>query len=453
MNQGLERAVCIVPRGTEEGFEVRLGAPHFEALTNRPVAFRLFSSSTRLGDSLGDIVRLRLDEVSELPPIQTVLRYGRKGQAVALPVQLAVRLTEIGTLELWCHSQRTEHRWQLQFDVRHSAGRDDFAPDEGLTETVDQALVADALALIGQTFEAGQSTRPSQLRSGLEDLLGMPRAAWPTALIRQFADALLEAEAGRSLSAEHEARWLNLLGYTLRPGFGDPVDEWRIKRVWKLHFEGLRYARQAQNRSEWWIFWRRVAGGLKGGQQMEIYHQVRPYLAAGKGKRKSTPMFPARLSAGEELEIWLALANLEWLTGEIKTRLGRTLLAKFQKRAPKSQEIWSLSRFGSRTAIYGPLDRLCPANEVEGWIDQLLSCEPEPSATLAHALVLMARYTGDRTRDLPVETRERVAAWLGQMADNERLLDLLTNPESAERQEEQDWIFGETLPAGLVLKK
>ena len=460
---GQERAVCLVPRGTEEGFEVQLGAPEFEALTNRPVAFRLFTSSTRVGDGLGDIVRLTPDEVSELPPIQTVLRYGRRGEATSLPIQLAVRLTEIGTLELWCQSQQTEHRWQLQFDVRHAAGAD-YAPDEDRTErvieTVDQALVADALALIRTTFEAG-GPPPARLRSALEETLGLPKEAWPTPLIRQLADALLEAEAGRAISAEHEARWLNLLGYCLRPGFGHPVDEWRMKHVWKLHFEGLRHARQAQNRSEWWVFWRRVAGGLKGGQQMEIYHQVRPYVASGagkgRGKRKPTPMFPARLSAGEELEIWLALANLEWLTGEIKTTLGRRLIERFGKvpaqgRSPKSQEIWSLSRFGARTAIYGPLDRLCSAGEVEKWIDQLLKHNPEPNSSLAHALILMARLTGDRARDVSTETRALVAVWLGQMPNGEHFLELLTNPESVQQQEEQDWVFGEALPVGLVLR-
>ncbi|MBV7334018.1 hypothetical protein KFU94_38445 [Chloroflexi bacterium TSY] len=83
--QGLRPAVCIVPRGTEEGFNVRLDTPQFEARTNQPVSFQLFTSSTRLGDRLGDIVRLVPDEVSELPPIQTVLRYGRKGLATQLP--------------------------------------------------------------------------------------------------------------------------------------------------------------------------------------------------------------------------------------------------------------------------------------------------------------------------------------------------------------------------------
>ena len=41
---------------------------------------------------------------------------------------------------------------------------------------------------------------------------------WPMSLLRRIWEALLEFEAGRRKSAEHEARWLNLLGFALRPG-------------------------------------------------------------------------------------------------------------------------------------------------------------------------------------------------------------------------------------------
>ncbi|MCB0075521.1 MAG: hypothetical protein KDE20_28905, partial [Caldilineaceae bacterium] len=182
----------------------------------------------------------------------------------------------------------------------------------------------------------------------------MAKEDWPTTLIRTLADELLDAMDGRTITAEHEARWLNLLGFCLRPGYGAPVDDWRIKRIWQLHFQGLAFPRQAQNRTEWWIFWRRVAGGLKAGHQMEIYNGVRSYLVSGaKQKRRNNPMFPSKLSAGEELEIWLALASLEWLPVQAKVELGRTLLAQLGKGTPKSQQLWALSRLGARIPVYG----------------------------------------------------------------------------------------------------
>ena len=63
-------------------------------------------------------------------------------------------------------------------------------------------------------------------------------------------------------SQAHEARWLNLCGFLLRPGFGHALDEWRIQQLWKLYSQGLRFPRAAQCRVEWWGLWKRIAGGL-----------------------------------------------------------------------------------------------------------------------------------------------------------------------------------------------
>ncbi len=446
-------AVCLVPRGAEEGFDVQLEEPDFEALANQPVSFEIFSSSTRLGDRLGEVVHLDSDEITVLPPIRTVLRYGKKGEARRLPVQLAVRLTEIGTLELWCQSEKTHHRWQLQFDVRQTAVPEAAAQVFG--ETIDQALVESAQDEIRKTFEGGPQRHehpPERLRKKLEALLELPKDAWPTALIRKLADTLLNVPRGRSLSNQHEARWLNLLGFCLRPGLGDPVDEWRMKQIWKLQHDGLAFPRQDTCRDEWWVFWRRVAGGLTAGQQQQIYQQVQPYFLSGKMQRKKpTRMFPKRLGAREELEIWMALANFERLPAKTKTEIGRLLLKKFKATKPRAQELWALSRLGTRHAIYGPLDRLIPLAEAEAWLDTLLALGLDRTERTAHALVHLARYTGDRARDVPEATRDQIVEWLAPVPNAERYRELLTNPESALRRDEQAWIFGESLPAGLVL--
>ncbi len=445
-------AVCLVPRGTEEGFEAELEEPAFVALTNQPVSFQLLTSSTRLGDQRGAVVQLAPDEVSELPTIRSVLRYG-KGVVHSIPVRLLVRLTAVGTLELWCQAQQSEHRWQLQFDVRQEVER---APTPAAPEaTIDQADIAAAQAEIRRTFQGPQQenqSAPAALRKTLEEILGLGRDNWPTQTIRQLADTCLECEGGRRRSAEFEQRWLNLLGFCLRPGIGDPADEWRMQQVWKLYLQGLAFPKDPQCRTEWWVFWRRVAGGLPSGKQQHIFTQVWPYLQPSKlSKQKPNPLFPKHLRPGEDLEVWMMLASFEWLQATTKVEIGRQLLAKFRKRQPAARELWALGRLGNRTAIYGSLDRLIPPSEAEAWLRTLLALDLGPTENVAYCLVLLAQYTGDRARDVADGVREQVARWLQRLPDGARLLELLTNPDRDLERAEQSWMLGEALPAGLVL--
>lgn len=445
-------AVCLVPRGTEEGFETQLDEPAFVALTNQPVSFQLFTSSTRLGDQLGAVMQLAPDEVTALPPIRSILRYG-KGVVNNIPVRLLVRLTAVGTLELWCQAQQSDHRWQLQFDLRQETERTPttVAP----AETIDQVDIAAAQAEIRRTFlgkdQPGQAP-PEALRRALEEILGLSRDRWPTQAIRQLADTCLECEAGRRRSAEFEQRWLNLLGFCLRPGLGDAADELRIQQVWKLYLQGLAFPKDPQCRSEWWVLWRRIAGGLSSGKQQHIYTQVWPYLQPSKSsKQKPNPMFPKHLRPGEDLEVWMMLASFEWLQASTKVEIGRQLFERFRKRQPSGRELWALGRLGNRTVISGSLDRLIPNAEAESWITKLLALNLPPSENVAYCLVLLAQYTGDRARDIAAELREQVGQWLQRVPDAARLHELLTNPERSLQQSEQSWMLGEALPAGLVL--
>ena len=90
--------------------------------------------------------------------------------------------------------------------------------------------------------------------------------------------ALRRASAARAQRQAHEARWLNLCGFLLRPGFGHELDDWRIQQLWKLYSQGLRFPRAAQCRVEWWNLWKRIAGGLSRAQQQELFNQIAPYL-------------------------------------------------------------------------------------------------------------------------------------------------------------------------------
>src|SRR5213594_3583848 len=254
-------ALCIVPRGMEEGESVEIADRELELLANRPVTFPLYTATDRSGERAGELVRAAPDALSPLPPLRTVVRFGRKLAERALPVHLEVRLTEIGTLELWCRSLEPEHRWRLEFrlrDIVSPAAEPAAAGDAALV--VEPARLDEASALLRAAFESGDD--PVILTRRLEAALDAGRDAWPLAAIRTLWDALWPLEPARARSAEHEARWLNLAGFLLRPGFGDAGDEVRVGRLWRVLSGELRHPRAVQCRAEWWNLWKRIAGGL-----------------------------------------------------------------------------------------------------------------------------------------------------------------------------------------------
>ena len=237
----------------------------------------------------------------------------------------------------------------------------------------------------------------------------------------------------------------------MRPGFGDPLDEWRAKEAWKVFLQGLNFPKQAPCRTELWIFLRRIAGGLTAGQQGRIYQEVGSALRpAGSKKKKGDRQAPRKLNPQEEIEVWMTLANFERLPVEIKTDLGRVLLDRVLRKV-RPQELWALSRLGSRVPLYGPVNRVVSSKEASAWLKKLLASNLPRREAGAHALVQLARLTGDRGRDVSDKLRKQVSEWMADLPQKEHLEKLLHNPESAWQREEQEWVFGESLPQGLTL--
>ena len=118
------RAMCLAPRGTEEGSSIELDPGNLQLVANKPVAFRLYSSRTRTEDRAGDVVSFSPEEQSELhlhAPLHAVLRFGKAGERL-VPIQLGAKLTEVGTLEIWAESKTSEHRWRLQLAAQSGRG-------------------------------------------------------------------------------------------------------------------------------------------------------------------------------------------------------------------------------------------------------------------------------------------------------------------------------------------
>jgi hypothetical protein len=290
---GQTTVLCLTPRGFEEGAEVTLSEHALELLTNRPVRFRLFSSSDRVGDRAGQLLTLPPDALAELPPMYTVLRFARSSQEAALSVNLRARLTEIGTLELEAVARATgneqEDRWKLAFDLRASeegSAQPSVSPSETTPSDVDPRKLEQAIgvlrALYGKDGAAGVDP-PSVMRE-LQAILG-PRDAWTFTTLRALWEPLKDLRGGRGKSAAHEARWYNLVGFVLRPGFGYPLDDWRVKETWRLFNAGIVHDKDDPCKLEWWILWRRVSGGLTRTQQDEIWKRIAPHFLASFAKK------------------------------------------------------------------------------------------------------------------------------------------------------------------------
>ena len=121
--EGTFPAVCLVPRGAEEGAAIEIDNDALQLVANRPVSFRLYSSLTRTDDKLGEVLEFSTadPDLHMHAPLNAVIRFGKKAEERLIPVKMGARLTEIGTLETWCESKISENRWRLQFELRKQA--------------------------------------------------------------------------------------------------------------------------------------------------------------------------------------------------------------------------------------------------------------------------------------------------------------------------------------------
>jgi len=458
------QAVCVLPAGIEEGTTLPLANREFAVLTNRPVSFTLYSSTTRHNEH-GEVAVLEEEQIHRHAPLVTLLRYGKKSRQIELGVQLKASFTEVGTLELWCESLKTQHRWRLQFELRGDEGQLQEAgplPAHAPAPIAEESLEA-AGKLIREVFGSvhdaskrearGQDARilaggtpalqPEAIVNKLEATLGHNKDAWPMSAIRNLCDVLAEVADGRAKSRRHEARWLNLFGFCLRPGFGALLDDWRINQARRVYLAGPSFPKDPQCQVEWLVLWRRVAGGLNAGQQHELYQKYGAVLGIS-GKKTS-----GRLNSQVEHEGWRLLASLEHLPASLRQSLGEELLARIRKEPTDKAWLWSLGRVGARIPLYGPLNCIVAVETASKWLMALLDL-PEFTTETASAIVQLGSRTSDHLRDIDDDLRQKAIARLaaaGTADELSRGLQQYVPPAQADALR----IFGESLPEGLRL--
>ena len=356
------RLVCVLPQDFEAGARVKLAAPTFELTVNRPVRFAAYTSRRRAQDAPGDLVALDRQAFHPLPPLQRRSSRTTPASARARPRRAAspsnsrpaspnlacssspsstAAAAHAGTSSSTCAGRsqptRPSPRAGLQAPAsarrrsqQHRRGsRCTSAPGRRSTPRSTSRHCRASNASWGWSACAG--TRCCCARSGRRCTPGIARR-------------------GRSL--DHENAWLYLAGFVLRPGYGSDLDAWAVEQLWECFDLGLVHRKDKSTRTNWWMMWRRIAGGLPAPAQERLFDSALPEL---------------RRPAGEFVEGARPLGSLERVAIDRRLELAALLFDRVA--AGKAQSAphvtWALARLLSRTPLYTAADSVVPAAVVE----------------------------------------------------------------------------------------
>lgn len=446
-----KQALVLLPRGAEEGTAYE-STHSLALLPNTPVAFHLYTSHVRLHDQQGELVLIDPEEMHLLPPIHTLLKFGKQQAfqtaAEPIPAALGIRLTEIGTLELWLRALKTEHIWKLEFQLRSSVSQSEslLPSTQRQEETLEIRDLQAAEELLVLCFSKQLTLKPGRLIEKLEELLQQPKKEWSLGVLRALATALIKLAPMRFQSPEHEARWWNLAGFLLRPGYGYPLDDFRMKELWKIILGDRATKKSAEIMLQQWICWRRLAGGFNKGQQMQLASELLADVLPQKNQRLPELSKGERYAFQEKIR---TLASLELLDLSQKIRLGDLLVQQLIK-APSQVEAWALGRIGARRLLVGSAVHVIPKEVCEKWVKSLMQSAMMQQPYAALLFEQVARKTDFREVNLSNELITDLLERFKQQSDYERLQRLLQE-QTEWTAEEEETLYGESLPIGLIL--
>lgn len=434
--------ICVMPRGTNENTKLVTDCK-FLLETNKKVLFPLYYSSSRTGDYTGEILH-SAEGLVPLSRLVTLLRHSGT-EKISMETQMAAVLTETGVLQVSLEAVSNSCSWPLSFDVRAWAA---LSQDNTQTcpEIIDNGKIKNICAEALNIFTKEPASLPSIFKK-LETLSGMARKDWPLYLLRELADTLLEISPDALKSVEHETRWLNLCGFCMRPGLGDPADEIRLNSAWKLwHSPSFKNLNQPQVLAEWWIFWRRIAAGLRAGQQTRIGLDILQQLCP-KGE------YAPRNKKGQHVkaEMWKCFGSLELLSTEQKKTAGDILAERAGKLEP--YEYWVLARTGARRLFSAPVAHILPPEIAEKWIGKLLSKPPEETENMQAMLFALSRICavcGDRAFDIHPEQLLDVKSFMLRNNAPPHWVHHLETPD-CDSNDELAHSLGDSLPLGLKI--
>ncbi len=448
--------VCILPRGAspEELFEI--ADPALELRTDQPVRFQAYSSSRHGRCRAGDVLAWREGDFHALPPLQTIVRTdgaSRSGAGRTIPVHLAARVNALGLLQVSCVSAdpAVPQSWPLEFNLRPHEHATAGTPNAGAVREavapVEPNTPADALEAARKhlqivfTRPPGKAEKVSSaaVLKTLERILGLPRSEWNAALLRALWPVLDEQFGERRISVDHEEAWLTLAGFLLRPGFGVAHDELRIDRLWRLNGAGLCFPGR-RIKSQEYILWRRVAGGLTRERQEK--------LLAGEFDKIRGSKAPAELvRLAGSLELIPSAIKVELINRFIETAV--TLARDKRHCAPY---LAALGLLLNRTPLYAGPETVISPDLVEHAYAAFREFDwADPELLELQSLFLRAaRVVGDRSLDAPKPLRMLIAGKLERSGVAPSRTAKIKGFIPLGRSDRAS-LYGEALPPGLVL--
>jgi molecular chaperone DnaK (HSP70) len=429
-------ALCVIPRRFDSTDEVEVSSREFLLRVGSPVRFPFFASSADLGHRVGDLIALQ-EELTEMSPIETALKDDKGARDV--PVKLHAQMSEVGTLSLFLVGSEQEQRFKLEFNLRAQNNPSAPVPEEN---TVAPSKVKDAKEQIELIFGKKPrevNTNITALTKNIEKIIGKTRDEWPTTLLRDLFDQLALGMNQRNRSTDHHSAWLNLAGFALRPGFGYPLDEERLQKIIPLFPQGPQFRQEKRSWVEWWIFWRRISGGLPGSQQEAFFQSCMTLL------RKTGQKAPEGLD-----EMLRLMATLERVEPGKKRALGEDLLSRMERGGISSHLAWSLGRVGSRVLFHGGAEWVIPGQYINDWLTRFMALSWRGLEDASFCATLLARKTGDRNRDIDPKLVQQVAQQLRANKAPTHWVDMVTTLVAQTAQDTRR-LFGESLPVGLRL--
>jgi molecular chaperone DnaK (HSP70) len=444
--------VCILPKGMEAGQSITIAKPEFDLLVNQPVRFQCCYALKRKEDRPGTLTIWNRDEFRPLPVLETAIHLDPRQPRPAnnrVRVHLEVSLNELGLLQIYCVATEGSGRWRLDFNLRkeveekpaHTRKKEQAASlSEEARKAVQHAVPCIEAVYAKKKRPDLPEIKPKHLARALEQRLGA-RDTWDSATLRQLWPHLNSGMTRKTRSVEHENTWLYLAGFSLRPGYGVEHDESRMEQLWRVHQLGMAFPKEKRIQKQWYLLWRRVAGGLNRQRQQQLFDSIITIL-----QNQTEP---------EPEMVYLAGA-LEHLSPEIK----RDLVRLFSKRLLKGNlkhtppYTWALGRLLSRTPLYAGRESIVHPREVEALFARMEELDwNEVYLSGVNAMFSQAaRCTEQRDIDLDAEIRQRISAKLRRSGASSHQIEVVEHYVAMD-DADRTLQFGEALPAGLVLAR